>query len=727
MMNFLRKHQKKLFIAISVMVIASFLFFGTFSTLMTREIPDKKIGKTIDGSTIMERELHAMIQFLSLGSNEVLKNDLISTKIIAMLAEHYFDGIKDDFSERLEKAKKYTPYTHPQVPFLSATQVWNRFIPQLPKHLKQVQQGDLSPKTFGAYSELYLDQAAFPPEYLCRVLSYQQQQYQWIPQDQEVLDPRRHVLFGYRTFDEWFGPRFVEILGKFIFNGAVIAEEKGYRVSLDEARADLLQICLQTLRTHAQKPEITYAEASEFLRSQVQVAGIDETAAAKVWKKVILVHRLFHDIRNSVLVDPLSYNQFTSYTDEAATVEIYQLPNPLKLEDFHALLQLEYYLDATSPKTKTCELPKQFLKIEEIEEKNPELIVSRYELEVAKIAKEDVGDRLTLKETWDFETSDDGWKKIVSEYPILAKTSAETKEDRYRCLDDLDGELRLKVDRLARSILVDNHPEWIEEAISKVKPEKQSVALRSKGGVAPFQEIEDTTVLRAFLENATLGEPTPLFSQDHQNYYKLTVVSKPESKEVMTFEEAQGGEWLSELLDKKLQKAYEEVRKKDPTAYKLPDGSWKPFSEVRDTVGSVVYADHLKRISPETLSLDHYPMKRFVTWMEGAKKGVQEGQTHWLEKSGKPLLDQWVLSKETKEIKRKDRTVFPKNELFTAAEGYWSSISDPSNGDLAFFHLLKKGQSPNGVLEKVVEGQRCIGMDASRLLMHQILDRTDKK
>lgn len=725
MMNFLRKHQKKMFLVITVMIIASFCFFGTSATLSTREIADKKIAQTLDGSPIMERELHAMIRFLSMGTNEVLKNDFISTGLTAILAERYFDEVKDEFQERLDKAKRFSPYVHPQVPFLSAEQIWNRFIPQLPRHLAEVQQGDLSATTFSTYCNLYLDQVAFPPEMLRRFLVYQQQQFSWISPDSGLSDPRHLSLLGYHSFEEWFGPRFTEILGKFLFNAAVIAEQKGYKVTMDEARANLLQTCLSTLRSVPSKEEATFAEASEFLRMQVQMSGIDESQAVKVWKKVMLVHRLFNEVGQAIFVDPLSYQQFTSYADESATVEVYQLPEVLRLRDFRSLLKVQYYLDAVAQPSKKKDLPQQYLSVDEVEKRAPELVVSRYELEIAKTTKEEVGSRLTLKETWDYEVSDAGWKQLTAEFPILARGNANTREGRDNVLDALGQNLRLKVDRFARSCLIDQHPEWIEEALSKAHSEKQKVGIRSRGAVAPFTEIEDTSALRTHLQNAPLGQPGPLFTQDQQTYYRITVWNKPATKEVMKLQEALEGDLLGQLLDDKLQNAYPDVRKKDPALFKLENDSWKAFSDVRDQVGAAVYADLLKQISDKTLPLDQYPAHRFTTFMQNAKKSVESkgDESPYLKASGEPF----TLVRQTKEVKRSDTTTLSKEEMFAAAEGQWSSISTPRNGDLAFFRLIKKGISDQAIAEKVAEGQRLLGMDARRVLMHQMLLQMDKK
>ncbi len=728
MMNFLRKHQKKMLMIVTMMIIASFTFFGTSATLNSRDIPDKKVAIALDGSPIMERELQAMVRFMTMGTNEMLKNDLMSTGLTTILAERYFDELKGDFEEKLEKARRFTPYVHPQAPFLSAEQAWKMYAPQIPYHLAAVKQGDLSPKTFAAYSDLYIDQVACPPELLRRILLMQQQHFTWIPPDRDLYDLRHLALFGHQSFEEWFGPRFTEVLGKFLFNAAAIAEKKGYKVSINEARANLLQTCLQTLRSVPSKDQATFADASEFLRQQIQMCGIDESQAVKVWRKVMLVHRLFNEIGQGIFVDPLSYQQFAAFAEESATVEVYQLPDILRLNDFRSLLKLQYYIEAVSPKSKRlADLPRQFLSPEDVEKKVPELVVSRYELEVAKATREEIGTRLTLKETWDFEVSDAGWEKIIAEYPILGRAQGETREERYTALEAVESNVRLKIDRFARSCLINEHPEWVEEALLKATSQKQQIALRSRGHVAPFDEIDDTMQLRAYLEKAQIGEPGAYFTHDGQTYYRIVVWNKPQAKEVMTLQEALEGDWLGQLLDEKLQIAYDDVRKKDPVAFKLENGSWKSFPDVRDRVGALVYADLLDQISDEELSFDQYPAKRFASWMQNAKKTIKTKgeESPFLKPTGQPLVDQWALVQQTKDIKRSDSTTLPKTEMFKANEGKWSKISTPLNGDVAFYKLIKKGVTEAAVREKVIEGQKLLGMDAKRMMMHQILLQMD--
>lgn len=726
MMQFLRKHQKKLFLVIAVMTIASFTFFGTFSTFSAPEIPNKKIGQALDGSAIYERDLRALAQFLSLGSSEILRSDLVETGAFSLLAERYFNEIQEDFQERLQKARGASFYSHPQAPFLNALQVWNRFSPQLAGHLKDVQSGDLSAKTFSAYAHLYLDQQAFPPELLRTILLYEQQNYSWVSPDYQLADARYLSLFGYQTFEEWFGSRFSDLLGKFIFNTAAIAEKKGYKVSQKEARTDLMMNCYQAVQMKSMKKEVSSREATDFMRLQFQMVGIDESRAVQLWRKVMLMHRFFHDIEQGVLLDPLPYEQFSLFADAKASVEVYQLPEALRLKDFRSMLKVQYYLEAVSPKGQQSisDLPRQFYSVEEVEKKHPQLVISRYELEVAQASQEDILSRLSLKQTWDFEISDAGWGTLTGQFPILKKPGTESTEGRLQALDQMDHALRAKIDRYARQSILKQHPEWIEEALRSKEAEKVTVDIRSKGAVIPFNDIEETAPLRQTLEKATLGEIVTFVAPGATTYYQIKVLQKPERKEIMTLQKALEHDVLGKLLDEKLEGALIEARKKDSGPYKASDGSWKSFSEVKDHVGAYVYADLLKMISPTALPYDEYAAKRFEQMMQQAKTSIQEQQeaSKFLSEAHHELIDQWRLLKRQLEIKRSDTTHLPKTEMFSSPLGSWSSVATPRGGDIAFFHLLKREASDPSIYDQVQDGQKLMGRDITKQMIQTLLD-----
>src|SRR6266436_8325966 len=108
MLQFFRKYQKIFFVVVTVFIVISFTFFGTFSTMIPdRQIPDRVIGKAVDGSKLSYREVEALTRFLStsredrsliysgkmpnLLNDNVIHKDFLTTGMGVMLAEKYFD------------------------------------------------------------------------------------------------------------------------------------------------------------------------------------------------------------------------------------------------------------------------------------------------------------------------------------------------------------------------------------------------------------------------------------------------------------------------------------------------------------------------------------------------------------------------------------------------------------------------------------------------------------
>jgi hypothetical protein len=723
MINFLRKHQKKFLIVVSVVIITSFTFFGVATPMQLREKIDKEIGKDLEGYPITERELNGMVEFLTLPSSTILSQGLIESGLMAMLAEKHFSHIQEDFKQKLDKAKKFTLYSHPQAPFLNALNVWNTYTPKIPKHLDAIKQGDVNEKTFIDYCHLYTEQMKFPPQLLMRILQYQQKQYSWIYPDHNLNDYTKMTLFGADSFEQWFGPKLTTLVAKFFFQAANIAQSKGFQVSIQEARQDLLQKCLESLQISSYPDSKT--TPTELLRSRLQMLGLDETEAVKIWRKALLAKRLFATIEQGILVDPLIYNQFSSFANEKATIQTYQFPKELQIHDFQSLLKFFYYLQAVTPEIqqKNTLLPKVFLSAAEVEQNNPHLVFSHYTLEFAQVTKEEIANLITLKETWNYELSDDGWEKLSSLYPILIKDG-----ERLKILEGLTPTLRQKVDKSARDLLIDDHPEWIESALEKATLQKITIDIPSEGKVSsPFQDMADTTKLKEFLENIPLEKQSPLFTTDNKTFYKIIVLSKSDCKKIMTFKQALSSGCLEDLLKKKLDLYYQKIRKKSPKAFQEKDGSWKPFATVADKLGFFLFfSDSITK--NETQTYDDYASEYLMHWMETAKSDLkQNGENSiFVQKTEDLLVDQCKLNITTLEIKRSDSSTLSKKEIFTMPLDTWSSTTRFPNGDLTFFKLVKKEISSPDIENKVTFGQQLLTTDAKRLLMKQLLEKIDE-
>lgn len=306
----------------------------------------------------------------------------------------------------------------------------------------------------------------------------------------------------------------------------------------------------------------------------------------------------------------------------------------------------------------------------------------------------------------------------MKEFPSLKSTPS---EERAKALDACNEQLRLQIDTFARNQIVGEHPEWMQETLHKKEAEKVRVNICSKGAVYPFEDIDNGIKLVELLQGVSIGEKASFYSPDKESYYVVTVLEKPTKKEIMTFEESLKQDWIGKFLDKKLEDAYPDVRKKDPSLFQLADGSWKAFRNVYDEVGALVY-----QMAPaEKNRFSDYASSRLISFMEEARKSViKEGdKSPYLTAQGDPLKDQWVLVKCNQDIKRSDRTTFSKGAVFETAAGQWSPVLPSSQGDVTFFKLVKKTGNPDSITDQLNDGQKMLSMDAKRLLMTQVLSR----
>ena len=73
MLEFFRKYQRYFFFVITVIIVISFSFFGTYSTLQNVDSRDQEAFRAIDGSLISRSELDEMVLFLATDAEDKVK------------------------------------------------------------------------------------------------------------------------------------------------------------------------------------------------------------------------------------------------------------------------------------------------------------------------------------------------------------------------------------------------------------------------------------------------------------------------------------------------------------------------------------------------------------------------------------------------------------------------------------------------------------------------------
>jgi GcvH upstream region-like protein len=755
MLDFFRRHQRYFFMVITVVIVISFSFFGTYSSMSNNSFREQIAFTAVDGTDITRRELDEMALFLGTDAEDkvqfggiwgpnflndgVIKKNFLETGLASMLMAAYPEEVKSDLVSRYEKEKRYSLYTNPQARFIGTEAVWNYFVPEMTSYYHAVRlAGDpTTPEAIQARVALFLMEKQIPAPLLRQVLRYQEKQYSWLTPDRN-LDYTDLSLFGYHTIEDWFGPRFMRLASEFIINTALIAEQKGYEVTKAEALADLMRNAEISYQQNIRNPNLGVTSSREYFNEQLRRLGMDQNQAAKLWRQVLLSRRLFQDMGSSVFVDPYTFQKLDAYALESAEGELYRLPKELRIGTFYSMQKLEAYLEAVAKQTEDEKqkllLPTAFLSLAEISKKYPELVQKRYLLEVSHIDKKDLEANVGVKESWSWEVTDNGWESLRKQFPELGKAKASTADERFAVLDALDDKTRARVDAFARAAIVDSHPEWITQALEEAVPSKMVIGLHEKGGKIPFAGLENGKALMQLLDIAPLASEDSAthqkaaqeaakklmqYTANKNTYYRILVIDRATQPEVLTFAEADQESVLDKLLDAQLEAYYLKIREANPKDFQVGDQNWKPFEDVKAIVADRYFAKVLKAIqtsyatavgqdaAPKEMIGDFAATLRLYPYMREVKEKLQKDPSkigEWTkEASATPaeknvlpasvkLADQWKLERSPYQTTRSSADHFlDKNELFALSNGEWTKINTPANGDLNFFFLKEKG------------------------------------
>ena len=684
MLTLLRKYQKGIFVVVTVMVIASFAFFGTFSTFSQEaNVPDKVIGKALDGSPMKKSEIDNIVRFIASDRSDrdivysrtypnflndgVLRVDFLMSGLGQMLAGQYFDLIRSDLDTRLKRMQNFRPYTHPHAPFISAENVWKQFMPALSERLEKLKDSDLvvNEELFDLFKDLYADQAKFPTHMLRQFLNYQERQLSWVPHDTE-LDGGDLTLFQNHSFTDWFGFHFVEIAAQFIHNAALYAKEQGYEVSYAQARADLMKKGLEMLQVQERRQDIKPAELSEFMQKQLAVLHLKEPEAVEVWQKIMLMRTFLSDVSASTFLDATLYEDFALFAKESLEVDHYALAPAFHLKDNSEMFQFESYLDKVGKKRQGLQMPKQMYTAQELAEKGSDLVEYVLTVSMKSVTLSDIACDVGVRQTWDYQSAH--WDEIKKVFPEAAVHSADSS--------DIPEGLREKIDAYARAQIVKESPGLVEDYLQKALSSEHVLHLPTKG-------LPGITDAEALLEDLRERGQLSCYTQDQEHFYNLILEDKEIAPRLLSFDEAR------DLLDDKERPELIARIQREVDACKTPDEA---------------------------------AQYRFYPYVEAARKDILlKGETSSF------LGDlPWHIQKQSVSLERCALSPWIKAEAFDREEKSWSAIDVQSSGLVSFYQIQTKSALSETSEADLVEGQKLISAEVKEALFKQILDRIDQ-
>lgn len=782
MLEFFRKYQRIFFILITIVIVISFSFFGTYSALPPDNVQNDPAFQAVDGTVVTKSELNDMVTFLSTDMNDkliyggtwgpnflnngVIGKLLLQTDIAQMLAAQFGEELSPDLEKRLAAEKRYTLYKHPQANFISTETAWAYFAPSMNSDFKTLQQASspLTPEAFNARMRLFLAEKNFSGPMLRQVLNYQEKQLSWVEPD-EYLARADLSLFGYHTLEDWFGPRFMNLAAEFIINSSKVAQQRGYRVSKSEALTDLIDNANQSFKQNLRSPHLGVANSQEYFKEQLRRMNMDQSKAVKIWQSVLLAKRLFEEAGNSVFVSPDLFSSFVAYAKEPVSGNLYQLPKELKLADYRNLQKFELYLDAVAKRSdeekSSLKLPEKYLSAEEISKKFPELVQKNYVLDIAQVDKEALQTKISVKETWNWEVTDGNWASLMKNFPELGLKNVSSRQERFALLEGLSDKARAKVDNFARSQILDTRPEIITQVLESANSISSPIGISLKGSAGKsFKGVDDASILIALLDQASTNgsEATPeqqsanqklaQFTGDDRHYYRIQVIEKKPGVEILTFAEANRQGILDNLLDRTLQEHYVKIRDSQPKTFQKADSTWKDLADVKDAVANSYFADALKAIQAQEpnenkLTGDDAASRRLLPHVKNLQTAlVADPENDKLVKlvnntdqpadkgaNAASLGQQWQLEKRPFSIERSNN-----NEQFNTVEALelavngWSPVINTPSGAIFFYQKLESQPKDHElVLEKDHQAQQLLSHEAQRLVAAQLIDEYKNK
>ncbi|MGA8163635.1 MAG: hypothetical protein WB791_01255 [Waddliaceae bacterium] len=771
MFAFFRKYERLFFIFITIVIVVSFTFFGTYSALQESSFTDPPAFTAIDGTQIPRSEVEDLALFLGTDSDDkllfggswgpnflndgVVKKDFLETGLAEVLTAPYLPDMQEELQAKHRKEQRFSPYTHPDAAFISAVNAWNLAAPDINAHYMALMTAEqpATPEAFASRAKLFLAERRFPALILRLLLRQQERQYRWVNHD-PGLDRADLALFGYRTLDDWFGPRFLRLVAEFIINSAIIAEQQGYEVSKAEALADLYHHAEESFYQNSKNPNLGVANVDQYFSEQLRRMRMDKSKALALWQQVMLFRRLFGDLGSSVLVDPFSIKEFQADAKKTIEGDLYQLPEPLRFGDYSSLQKFELYLNAVSKRPQSgkelLRFPETFYTVDEVQERYPELIQRKFLLKIAKVDKNVLQAKVGVKQAWDWEVEEENWEKLKQKFPELGIKPGETKEERFASLQELDNKTRARVDVFTRLQIVDEHPKWICQSLQEAESRQRVVGMPMKGRSEEFSGLKNPQVLVDLFDRYPESqEALSCYTADGAAYYQIEVVDRSSNPEVLSFAEANQAGILDRLLEKTLREHFAKMKEETPEKYRGQQFLQAGYDVADDYFANLldeINADYTQAATPgedpKPMIGDYAASLRFYAYLRGLRDQFEQDPSRIQSRLQAPtseeqrlpppqkINDQWRLVKTPYQANKSEEVAsLNKEEVFALEPEQWSSVYPGANGDLSFFYLreTRSGAGFSDLLEEVMETHRFLSADAKKALMNHLLARMLEK
>lgn len=636
----------------------------------------------------------------------VVQKDFLESGLALLLFEHEQERFAGELGEKVAREKEFRPYVHPQMRQVSAKAAWAQFAPGILDHLA-------STDSFESRVHLYLAQRSFPPIALRQALRFQERQHEWLESDAKLpyLDLS---LFGYRDLRDWFGPTFLQVVAKTIFQGAAEARQLGYRVTHPEILAFVGNKSQETFRVVKDRLPIPIESAGDYLNQFLRSSGWNEQVLLDLVGDILLFRRWMHDVGTATVVDALPFEEFYRHANAFASLEVIRMPKPFSFTTYNELQEFEVYLHAvTSTPLNSLELSLKLDPLQVIENRAPELVARKYLLEISSVTREDLLHLVSLKELLEWEVEADNYAFLRTVCDALPEGREWIPEERFTALEELDRSARKRVDHAARLEILKLHPDWAEKSLANASLEMKELKIASWPTKQVLPGIDDPF---AFIDALVSSEECTCFTQDDEHYYRFRLTERQEEMELLSFEEAAKEGILEVMLTNRLEQLHHILQKEEPGVF----GS--SFSACRKKVADRYFGTLLEslyecayqhELLPQGLELGDLGPRvaphRFLPLLASCEEDSFQASVDWA-----PILDDWI-------VKRSDSESISYEEAMRQESGVLSRAHMDESG-LFFYRKMVAGEDMTMPIDKLLQAQKLLGHEARLHLFREWLD-----
>lgn len=713
MLWFFRRYQRIFLSFFAGIIVISFSFVGTSGVMRQTEVTtDRLYNRAVDGSKVYEKEIRNMRLFLENEATDgvfyedkslanycndgVFTQDILNAGIAKALFQTYKEQLNEDFADRLAMQRDCRLYRHPTYHqgYSTAIAVWQQFSPQLLQlyaHFQAVGDNGVSDDLFDAIHALYLQQKQFPPHLLRSFLVYNQQQDQQMPPD-PYLARTDLSIFHAKSSSAWFGRPIVDLAAQYLHNSACIAKQHGHRVTLEEARRDLLD----NIRTHIQQERgaqgVDPQEIKTIFFKQAQKLGMGELELTQVWQKVLLHRRLWAEVSHCIVLDNTMYTDFSDYTAKTKEIELVELMKPLRHGGLRTAVRWASYMQGVKKTDVFSMTTGEYKSLDEVMQDAPELVQKTYKVKLVQATKRELTHDIGLKELRRFQVTKENWAMLCQQFPHVLK--AKDNED-LRCyqLDNINRAKLKEIDAYSAQQILLQDPLRIEQVLDRKEADTKELQVSCATGAPVLPGVTNIEGLLASLREGNRKEGyNACYTEDQENYYRLIAVEEEGPWHVLEYAEAEKGGMLQALVQRTWEQQEKTASLEDALtldkeliykAFKLPLKEGEPW-----VFAPFVLAQHNAYVNGEDI---------------------------FAESNAHPLQQQWKMTKRTVNVHQTHIDAPFTKEVFDQGTGYVSNLDINS---LTFYKILSSSVD-EGVTNHLVSNSR-------NLLQREIQERYAK-